>query len=182
MGQRREFCQWEKSKTVWDFHPLGVSVPYPWFSVLTCIRVTWTVCSSRFLSPTLSFWFFWSRAGFEHLQFQKAPRWCWCRSSRFKSVLYLLGFPGDSGVKNLPASIGDAGSVPGLVRSPGGGHGSPLQYSCLENPMDRGALQAKVHQVTKNRTEQVNNNIIPSGCCLSKTGSSSTLNLLLCCW
>ena len=48
-------------------------------------------------------------------------------------------------VKNLPAharDIKDASSVPGLVRSPGGGHGNPLQYSCLENPMDKGAWQA----------------------------------------
>ena len=45
-------------------------------------------------------------------------------------------------VKNLPANAGDireVGSIPGLGRSPGGGHGNPLQYSCLENPMDRGA-------------------------------------------
>jgi len=48
-------------------------------------------------------------------------------------------------VKNLPAharDIKDASSVPGLGRSPGGGHGNPLQYSCLENPMDKGAWQA----------------------------------------
>ena len=54
----------------------------------------------------------------------------------------LKGFPGSSEVKNLPASAGDtrdAGSIPGLGRSPGGGHGNPFQYSCLENPMDRGA-------------------------------------------
>ena len=42
-------------------------------------------------------------------------------------------------VKNLPAEAGDMGSIPGLGRSPGGGHGNPLQYSCLENPKDRGA-------------------------------------------
>ena len=55
-------------------------------------------------------------------------------------------------VKNLPANEGevrDMGSIPGLGRSPGGGHGNPLQYSCLENPMDRGALQASVHGVAK---------------------------------
>ena len=48
-------------------------------------------------------------------------------------------------IKNLPANAGDireAGSNPGLGRSPGGGHGKPLQCSCLENPMDRGAWQA----------------------------------------
>ena len=58
-------------------------------------------------------------------------------------------------VKNLPANVGDvrgAGSIPGLRRSPGGGHGNPLQYSCLENPMDRGAWQATVHRVAKSPT------------------------------
>ena len=44
------------------------------------------------------------------------------------------------------------GSIPGSGRSPGGGHGNPLQYSCLENPMDRGARRALVHRVTKSRT------------------------------
>ena len=59
-------------------------------------------------------------------------------------------------VKNMPANVGDkgdAGSVPGSGRSPGGGHGCPLQYSCLENPMDRGAWEATVHRVTKNQTK-----------------------------
>ena len=55
-------------------------------------------------------------------------------------------------VKNLLASAGDLrdmGTIPGLGRSPGGGHGNPLQYSCLENPMDRGAWRAAVHGGTK---------------------------------
>ena len=60
-----------------------------------------------------------------------------------------MSFPGGSVVKNLPANAGDAGSIPGLARSPGGGNGNPLQYSCLENPMDRGAWWATVHGVTK---------------------------------
>ena len=58
-------------------------------------------------------------------------------------------------VKNLPADAGhvrDLGLIPGLGRSPGGGNGNPLQYSRLENPMDRGAWQATVHRVTKNQT------------------------------
>ena len=58
-------------------------------------------------------------------------------------------------VKNLPASAGDArdaGSIPGWGRSPGEGNGSPLQNSCLENPMDRGAWRATVHGVTKSQT------------------------------
>ena len=59
------------------------------------------------------------------------------------------GFPGGSGVKNPPVNAGDAGSVSGSARSPGERNGNPLQYSCLGNPMDRGAWQAAVHGVTK---------------------------------
>ena len=58
-------------------------------------------------------------------------------------------------VKNLPANAGDArdvGSIPGSGRSSGGENGSPLQYSCLENFMDRGAWQATVHGVAKSQT------------------------------
>ena len=58
-------------------------------------------------------------------------------------------------VKNLPANAGcirEVGSVLGSGRSPGGEHSSPLQYSCLENPMDRGAWQATVHRVSKSQT------------------------------
>ena len=52
-------------------------------------------------------------------------------------------------VKNLPASAGGPGSIPGLGNSPVIGNGNPLQYSCLENPMDRGTGQATVHGVTR---------------------------------
>ena len=55
-------------------------------------------------------------------------------------------------VKNPPTSAGDTSLIPGSERSPGGGHGNPLQYSCLENPMVRGAWQATVHGVTKSWT------------------------------
>ena len=57
--------------------------------------------------------------------------------------------------QNLPANAGDArdvGSIPGLGRSPGGRPGNPLHYSCLENPMDRGAWWATVHSVAKSQT------------------------------
>ena len=60
-------------------------------------------------------------------------------------------------VKNPPANAGDirdTGSIPGSERSPGGGHGNPLQYSCLENPMDRGACQATVHGVAESDTTE----------------------------
>ena len=59
-------------------------------------------------------------------------------------------------VKNPPASAGDtrdAGSIPGLGRSPGEGHSNPLQYSFLENPMDRGAWPATVHRVAESQTQ-----------------------------
>ena len=61
-------------------------------------------------------------------------------------------FPGCSVVKNLPANTGDTGSIPGQGRSPGEGSGNPLQYSCLENSIDRGAWQATVHGVAKSQT------------------------------
>ena len=67
----------------------------------------------------------------------------------------VLGFPGGAVVKNLPASARDAKdmrSIPGSGRSPGGGNGNPLQYSCLGNPMDRGAWLAIVHGVAKSQT------------------------------
>ena len=57
-------------------------------------------------------------------------------------VTITLGFPGDSVVKNLPANSGYSSSIPGPGRSPKEGNGSPLYYSCLENPMDREAWQA----------------------------------------
>ena len=59
-------------------------------------------------------------------------------------------------VKNPPANAGDESdvdSIPGLGRSPGGGNGNPLQYSCLGNPVDRGAKGAGVHRVTKSRAD-----------------------------
>ena len=59
-------------------------------------------------------------------------------------------------VKNLPANEGDVrdvGLIPGLGRFPGAGNGNSFQYSCLENPMDRGAGQATVHRVTKGQTQ-----------------------------
>ena len=63
-----------------------------------------------------------------------------------------LGFPGGSVIKNLPAKAGGVGLIPESRRSPGEGNGKPLQYSCWENPMDRGAWQATVHGVTKSWT------------------------------
>ena len=70
-------------------------------------------------------------------------------------VILKMGLPGGSVVKNRPASAGDiadVGLIPQSGRSPGEGNGNPLQYSCLENIMDRGALWATVHGVAKSCT------------------------------
>ena len=73
---------------------------------------------------------------------------------------YMLGpaygrrcFPGGSVVENSPANARDSGLIPGSGRSPGKGDGNPHQYSCLRNPMDRGAWQATVHGVAKSWTQ-----------------------------
>ena len=63
----------------------------------------------------------------------------------------LLGFPGGSDGKESTCNAGDLALIPGLGRSPGRGHGNPLQYFCLENPMDRGAWRATVHGVSRIR-------------------------------
>ena len=72
------------------------------------------------------------------------------RSYSFEpGYIFWLGFPGGSAVKNSTINAGDLGSLPGSRRSPGEGNGNPLQYSCLENPTDRGAWGAIVHGVAK---------------------------------
>ena len=65
---------------------------------------------------------------------------------------YSVGLPWWLSGKESACQAGDSGSIPGLGRSPGEGNGNPLQYSCLENPMDRGAWRATVHRVAKSWT------------------------------
>ena len=67
-------------------------------------------------------------------------------------VAGILGFPGGSAGKESACSVGDLGSIPRLGRSPGEGNDNPLQYSCLENSMDRGSWRATVHGVAKSWT------------------------------
>ena len=79
-----------------------------------------------------------------------------CNYSR---QLCCVGFPeGSSGEESACSARdrGDAGLIAGWGESPGGGHGNPLQYSCLENPVDRGAWQATVHRVAKSQTQLSN--------------------------
>ena len=63
-----------------------------------------------------------------------------------------IGFPGGSDAKESTYNVGNLGSIPGLGRSPGGGNGNPLQYSCLGNPNGQRRLVATVHGITKSQT------------------------------
>ena len=76
-----------------------------------------------------------------------------CRRSASVYLSLARGFLGGSDGEESAPSAGDLGSVPGLGRFPGKGNGNPLQFSCLENPMDRGAWWATVHGVSKSQTE-----------------------------
>ena len=71
-------------------------------------------------------------------------------------IMLPKGFPGGSDGKESACNAGDQGSIPRSGRSPGEGNGNPLQYSCLENSMGRGALWATVHGIAKSRTQLSN--------------------------
>ena len=98
---------------------------------------------SVYLCRYLSF-----RACIEFPDFTNKNKGCWVKFSSFPE-----GFPGGSEVKVSACNAKDPVSIPGLGRSPGEGNGNPLQYSCLENPMERGAWWATVHAVTKSWTQ-----------------------------
>ena len=87
---------------------------------------------------------------------QRASGLVWMAFFYFPLFLFdytsFQGFPGGAVVKNSPTKAGDVGSIPESERTPGEGNGNPLQYSCLENPMDGGAWWATVQGVTKSRT------------------------------
>ena len=82
-----------------------------------------------------------------HWQLLQTP---W-RRGRLPTPVF-LGFPGGSDDKESACHVGDLGFIPGLGRFPGGGHSNPFQYSCQENPIDRGAWQATVHGVAMSWT------------------------------
>ena len=71
----------------------------------------------------------------------------------FWKVINILAFPGGSDGKASAYNVGDLGSIPGSGRSPGEGNHNPLQYSCLENPMDRGAWQATILGIAKSQAQ-----------------------------
>ena len=94
-----------------------------------------------------------------------------------------LGFPGGTGVKNLPVNAGDArdmGSILASRRSSGKGDSTPLEYSCQENPKDRGAWRAKVREVTKNQTRL--SGWAHSSLCTESSVLLTTLNCERWCW
>ena len=72
---------------------------------------------------------------------------------KMQMLIPYLGFPGGAVVKNLPANVGDECLIPGSGRFPRGRNGSPLKYSCLGNPMDRGAWRVTVHGVTQSQAQ-----------------------------
>ena len=74
-------------------------------------------------------------------------------NDQLRASLKLMGFPDYSDYKQSACNAWDLGLIPGLGRFPTGGHGNPLQYPCLENPMDRGGCWATVHRVSKSRTQ-----------------------------
>ena len=83
-----------------------------------------------------------------------------CRPSKYSEIeksicthIYIWSFPGGAVVKNLPANAGDVGLIPGSGRSPGEGYGNPLQYSSLENSMDRGDWRTTIHGISKSRIQ-----------------------------
>ena len=130
-----------------------------WFLTIICVFYLWQLelnhCLGNLEAKTVSC----SEDGYPNLStsltsisiIYKTLLWLWniLLRSRQASQVVLV-------VKNLPANAGDIrdeGSPPGLGRSPGRGHGNALQYSCLGNPMDRGAWKAIVHRVSKSQTQ-----------------------------
>ena len=103
------------------------------------------------------------------------------RKQPIQVVTTSWGFPGGSVIKNLPDNAGDAVSIPGSGRSPGGGKGNPLQCSCLKNPMDRGAWLTTVHTVTESRTQlSTDGSIGISNCWLSGCGWDGGVGMCVC--
>ena len=115
------------------------------------------------------------------------PKWPHYGQAFRNQVSGRVGFPGGSVVKSLPANTVDSGLIPGSGRLPGEANGNPLQYSCLENPMDRGALWAIIHGGCKRVGHDWSTKQQPeAGLCLSPRVASSAERGMRCgghsCW
>ena len=126
----------------WFFWPTTITLDPPWPKC--CARI------SGHINEKDGFYF----QGYEVIEIVSYTHTnCWWENF---GTLILEGFHGGSDGKETVSNAGDPGSIPGLGRYPVEGNGSPLQYSCLENSVDRGALQATVHGVTKHQTQLSN--------------------------
>ena len=115
-------------------------------------RAIWGICKR---GSHLSAWWRWHAIG----RFRLLPKTKWKPLKSSKQMSYFrvlskrMGFPGGSDGKESACNVGDPGSIPGLGRVPGEGNAYPVQYSCLENSMNRGTQWATVHGFTKSQTQ-----------------------------
>ena len=130
---------------------MSVTKPLRRKDSLPSIRTEWWVIkyifAFYFISEAISFCHQMGKFPFSTLQNMQ--------SHGYLNTCFILWEGSDAVVKNLPVNAGvagDASLIPGSERSPGGGHGNPLQYSCLKNPMDGGTWWVIVHRVAKNLT------------------------------
>ena len=138
----------------WVFPSSPPQILKIYFYRRTCFNLFWGIFTA--LQSTLVNWM---------ISIWPHPSWfsccvlgIWWRvwHSTFMVLFHQPFFPGGSDSKESTCKAGDLGLIPGLGRSPGKEHGNPLQYSCLESPMDRGAHQAIVHRVAKSQTRLSN--------------------------
>ena len=130
------------------------------FSCVRLFATPRTVACQALLSVGFSRQECWSRLPFSspvdlpNPGIEPAPLKCPALAGRFFTTSAIWGLPcGLDGKESIACNVGDLGSISGLGRSPGEGQGNPLQYSCLDNPTDRGAWWAIVHRVAKSRTQ-----------------------------
>ena len=137
----------EKEKILKDSYVSGQNCPY-----LGRVKLSWLpLCFSILRKVHCPF----EEKGYNSLLVLRMGLWNFWIRKRRSLVTFLKkknGLPDGSDGKQVTCNAADLGLIPGLGRSPGEGNGYPLQYSCLENPMDREAQQAKVHGIAKSRT------------------------------
>ena len=126
---------------------LGASLVAQWLRI--CLLVQETRVQSLIREDPM---YCEKRNRFRYSRLESVQTDTWNTGSRF-TVFLGLGFPGGSDSKESACNAGDPDSIPGSGRNPGEGNGNPFQYSCMENPMDRGTWWATLHGVAKRQTE-----------------------------